>query len=318
MSFYTDLVSVVMPAYNAEKTIREAIDSVLDQSYSELEVVIVDDASTDGTAQLVRSYEDPRVRLFSLKENAGEGAARDSAISHSRGRWLAVIDADDAWAQDRLEKLMALQAEQPEESLVIDNIMRCIEVEGSLEPWQPIIRRLSGSSEAQMYKLEDYLNEFSYLIKPLIPRGTIERLDLRHSEASYGADAQFFIRLLKETPLNIVHLDEPLYFYRMNPVAMSAASETPVKMKNMLEGLLAELDFSGGERSAIQRKIRILDRQVVYEPFTSYLEKGEVWKSMRYGMRYPICFMLYIWRLPGSIRYRRFMSRSGGMGRPLY
>lgn len=106
VAFQKDLVSVIMPACNAEKTIEKSIRSVLLQTYSELELIVVDDGSTDQTALIVGALaeEDPRIRLVSLKENQGVGAARNAGLKMSRGRVIAIQDADDISLRQRLEK----------------------------------------------------------------------------------------------------------------------------------------------------------------------------------------------------------------------
>jgi len=96
------LVSVIMPAYNAASYIREAIDSVLHQSYTNFELVVVDDGSTDTTGQIVQSYADKRLRYFALEKNCGRGYARNFAIDNCKGELIAICDADDINLPDRL------------------------------------------------------------------------------------------------------------------------------------------------------------------------------------------------------------------------
>ena len=96
------VVSVVIPAYNAERTIRATLDSVLTQTFSDLEVIVVDDGSTDGTSEVVTSIADPRLRVLQ-QENTGHAGARNHGIASASGRYVAVIDADDAWLPSKLE-----------------------------------------------------------------------------------------------------------------------------------------------------------------------------------------------------------------------
>ncbi len=101
----TDQVSIVMPAYNAEKFIAEAILSVQAQTYSNWELLIVDDCSTDDTAGIVERFarEDTRIRYYKQPENAGAAKARNKAIEMAQGRYLAFLDSDDLWTPDKLE-----------------------------------------------------------------------------------------------------------------------------------------------------------------------------------------------------------------------
>ncbi len=95
------LVTVIVPAYNAAATIEETIRSALDQTYAETEVLVVDDGSTDGTADVVRAVLDNRLRLIQ-QSNRGVAAARNRAISEATGSLLAPLDADDVWYPEKL------------------------------------------------------------------------------------------------------------------------------------------------------------------------------------------------------------------------
>ena len=98
----TPLVSVLMPAYDAEQFIAEAIESVLAQRYQEWEMIIVNDGSTDGTEGIITRYSDPRIKLIS-QENAGEASARNTALKHINGEYVAFLDADDFLLANHLE-----------------------------------------------------------------------------------------------------------------------------------------------------------------------------------------------------------------------
>jgi glycosyltransferase involved in cell wall biosynthesis len=100
------LVSVVIPAYNRAHTLRRAVDSVLNQTYTKIEVLIIDDGSTDNTHETLRLYGD-KIRWWSQK-NAGPSRARNSGIKEARGEYVAFLDSDDAWAPKKLERQMGL------------------------------------------------------------------------------------------------------------------------------------------------------------------------------------------------------------------
>lgn len=104
-------VSVVIPAYNAERFLAEAIDSVLSQAHGSLEVIVVDDGSTDGTAGVARNY-DSRLRLLQ-QPNRGIGSARNAGVDAASGELLAFLDADDIWTDGALEARLALLESQP-------------------------------------------------------------------------------------------------------------------------------------------------------------------------------------------------------------
>ena len=103
------LVSVVMPSFNAERYIAESIDSVMAQTVEDLELIVVDDGSTDGTAAVAaaRQRRDPRIRLLPQKANRGPAYARNVGIDHARGEMIAFIDSDDVWRPEKTEKQVA-------------------------------------------------------------------------------------------------------------------------------------------------------------------------------------------------------------------
>jgi len=103
------LITVIIPVYNGEKTIRETIESVLNQTYSNFELLVINDESTDSTLDLLASIQDPRLKVFSYI-NAGVSASRNRGLSHASGEFIAFLDADDLWTPDKLEaQVKALQ-----------------------------------------------------------------------------------------------------------------------------------------------------------------------------------------------------------------
>lgn len=108
------LVSVIMPSYNSERHIAEAIQSVRAQTLPDWELLISDDCSTDSTREIVAGFaeEDPRVRMLPLKENAGAAAARNNSLARARGRYIAYLDSDDLWYPEKLERQISFMEER--------------------------------------------------------------------------------------------------------------------------------------------------------------------------------------------------------------
>ena len=103
------LVSIIMPSYNAARFIGESINSVFLQTYSNWELLIVDDCSKDNSVRIVRKFVDidRRVRIFPLEKNVGAAAARNIAIGQAKGQYIAFLDSDDVWNEDKLERQLA-------------------------------------------------------------------------------------------------------------------------------------------------------------------------------------------------------------------
>jgi glycosyltransferase involved in cell wall biosynthesis len=105
-------VSVVIPAYNAERTIRETLVSVLRQTMADFEVIVVDDGSTDATAEVAASLADPRLRVL-RQHNTGHAGARNSGIEAASGKYVAIVDADDLWLPRKLETQLGFLSSNP-------------------------------------------------------------------------------------------------------------------------------------------------------------------------------------------------------------
>ena len=104
------LISVIMPAYNAEKYIAEAIQSVISQTYTNWQLLIIDDCSTDRTAEIAEEFEksDQRIRVLRNPQNIGVAKTRNRGFDLAKGEWLALLDSDDRWHKEKLEKQLAL------------------------------------------------------------------------------------------------------------------------------------------------------------------------------------------------------------------
>lgn len=101
-----ELVSIIMPAFNCGNYIGITINSVLAQTYRNLEIIIIDDCSTDNTEKIVKDYKlkDPRIKYYKLNQNSGAAVARNNAIDLAKGKYLAFLDSDDIWFPEKLTK----------------------------------------------------------------------------------------------------------------------------------------------------------------------------------------------------------------------
>jgi len=114
----TPIVSVLVKSYNHVRYVRQTVESVLSQSFQDFEIVVTDDGSTDGTAELLRGYRDPRIRLAVSRQNQGISAAMNATIARARGRYLAILNSDDFALPERLARQVAFLDANPGISLV--------------------------------------------------------------------------------------------------------------------------------------------------------------------------------------------------------
>ncbi len=105
------LVSVIMPSYNTAHLIKESIDSVLNQTYANFELIIIDDCSTDNTDEVVAEYKDERIVYLKNEEHGGAAVSRNHGLREAKGKWVAFLDSDDLWEKDKLSKQVAFMQE---------------------------------------------------------------------------------------------------------------------------------------------------------------------------------------------------------------
>jgi len=134
-------ISVIMPAFNSEDTVGDAIQSVIAQTYTNLELIIVDDGSDDKTCQVIEAFADRRIKLIKHDRNKGQGAARNTAIAAASGDWITLIDADDFWAGERLEKLLEPTKHLGSRVMIADDIFEFYQTSGGIKPWRRVWKR---------------------------------------------------------------------------------------------------------------------------------------------------------------------------------
>lgn len=218
-------VSVVIPAYNAEPFVTKAVNSVLGQTERDLEVLVVDDASTDDTCRVVErlSASEQRVRLLRNPSNTGVSHAINNGMNAARGKWVAVLGADDWYAPDRLEKLIAA-AETAGARFVADNIY-FIE-EGRAKAWatlfpeRPLTPRFLSLDEFLEKDMPGQHGTMG-LLQPVIRADFVEEHGIFYDETLRGgSDSYFMIRCLAKEPCLLV--PEPMYYYLRVPGSLSA------------------------------------------------------------------------------------------------
>ena len=145
------MVSVIIPTYNRAATLARAMESALRQSYDDLELIVVDDGSTDGTKELVSSFSDARVR-YVYQENAGACRARNRGVEEARGELIAFQDSDDEWLEDKLEKQVAFLEEQGADMVycALDSFFETGEREGVLPAKFPPVKQSREETVRQM------------------------------------------------------------------------------------------------------------------------------------------------------------------------
>ena len=138
------MISVIIPTYNRAETILRSVNSVLNQTYDDIELLIIDDGSTDNTKELLEQLDDSRIRYFCLDTNGGASNARNVGANLAKGEWIAFQDSDDAWKPDKLSKQMTYALEHPEYNLVYSSYIAHLEDQDIYFPTHPLPSVMEG------------------------------------------------------------------------------------------------------------------------------------------------------------------------------
>ena len=138
------MISVIIPTYNRADTILRSVNSVLNQTYKDMELLIVDDGSTDNTKELIEQIDDSRIRYIYLGANSGASNARNIGARHARGEWIAFQDSDDAWKPDKLSKQIAYASEHPEYNLIYSSYIAHLTEQDIYFPTEPLPSVMEG------------------------------------------------------------------------------------------------------------------------------------------------------------------------------
>ncbi len=203
-------VSVLIPSYNHARFLPATLKSVFDQTFTNYEIVVVDDGSTDGSVELLGSY-GTRIRLFT-QSNCGTYPTLNRCIAESRGCYLAILNSDDLWAPTKLEKQVALLEAQPQVGLVHTD-GRFIDAEGQVLAGNPLgfewPRTPSGNIIEALVRCNKIIAS-----SVLVRRECFERLGGFREDLFGSGDWEMWFRIALE--YDIAFIDEPLTFYRVH------------------------------------------------------------------------------------------------------
>ena len=211
-------VSVVMPAYNHERFIGDAIDSVLGQSFSDFELIIIDDGSTDTTGTIAQSYSDPRIRYY-FQENQDAFNALNRGMGLSKGTYISIINSDDVYTPNRIERLIETQRETMAACVFSDVIP--IDAQGkelTQHPW----RSWHELNREYYFKTKDLYDGFlhgNYMVTTsnlFLTRGLAETVG-QFCSLRYLHDYDYIFRILLAAEDKTMYLDdEKLLYYRIH------------------------------------------------------------------------------------------------------
>ncbi len=278
-------VTVLMPAYNAELYIKEAIDSVLAQTYTDYEFLIINDGSTDRTEEIIKSYNDPRIRLHTI-ENLGVIGALNEGLKLARGKYIARFDADDICYGQRL-KVQVDYMETHTDCVLLGSAADYIDKDGNfLFEWQP--------SAYETKELEQKIKSESPFDHPTV----MYRKDVAIAIGGYPKGALHFEDHLFWTHFfkhgEVANLSEPLIRHRFNPASVTVDEKwrgkefNEIKYRSIRNGHITDTDK--------QRLLKILEQQ----DFTAFKEASY----------YSMIGKKYLWNQYQPIMARKHLRKA--------
>lgn len=302
-------VTVVIPAYNAMTYLPETLDSILNQTFTDFEVLIVNDGSTDQIAAWAAEISDTRVKVIS-QENQGLPGARNTGITHAKGEFVAFLDADDLWESTKLKKQVDCLDSKPEVGLVytwtllVDQqgkstgTVTASHVEGNV--WEKLL-------------LGDVVGSGS---SAMIRRNCFETVGLFDTELSSIEDCDMWVRIAAHYPLAVIK--EVLVYYRQHPSNMSRDYDRMMQNSR----LKIEKKFKNVPFEFLYLRPRAYGHAFLWLAWKIVFDGGDPEKAayfaqqaslhylqMRYSTKYlRLQLVLKIVRLFGSNRYRQLRN----------
>ncbi len=264
--------SVIMPVYNVNRFVSQAIESVLQQTFLDFELIIINDCSTDDSLSICQSFNDPRIKIITHEKNKGLAASRNTGIRNSLGRYLAFLDSDDMWHKDKLELHFKHLKANPQvgvsfsRSAFIDSCgepTNCYQMPKlkNITPKNIFLRNPVGNGSAPVIRRA----VFSDIMYFANCNGYFEPMyfdeSFRRSE-----DIECWIRIALTTNWEFEGIPEPLTYYRLNEHGLSASLDAQYSSWRMVKEKVARFAPSfafryGNYAEAYQ--LRYLSRQAV-------------------------------------------------------
>jgi succinoglycan biosynthesis protein ExoO len=277
-------VSVIVAAYNAEPFIGRAIESVLSQTITDLEIIVSDDRSKDGTCAVVEAIaaRDSRVKLIRNEKNGGPGFARNGALRAAVGEWIAVLDADDWFEPARLETLLDM-TEKANLDLVADN--QSFVLDGTAQPFR--LLRPERRGNARVLTADDVLRgdrigrtgNFG-LLKPIVRKKVVDEHNISYDESNgLGEDFFWLLHCIRHAG-KMLFVSDPLYNYRIHQTSWSntLTKKNYVEMRKLLDRNKNLFDANEAPTTAhlLARRCQDLDKYFRYQELVEPLKHRDL------------------------------------------
>ena len=263
------LVSIIINCYNGEKYLRETIDSVITQTYTNWEIIFWDNQSTDSTAEIVKSYNDDRIKYFYASEHTSLGEARNLAMEQANGEYIGFLDADDLWSEHKLSKQI---------NVLTGGNVSCVytyyKTFGDV-----VVPKIIGSKSG-VRDLVSLLDNYDIAISSAIFKRNIIQDNKISFNKNYQLieDLDFFISIAYHTHFYL--LDEVLTFYRVYPNSLSMQKHSwHIEYERFIRETTLRLSQKGYQD--IQRIMKSINQRYRHRCYSDALQCGEYTQALK-------------------------------------
>jgi glycosyltransferase involved in cell wall biosynthesis len=254
-------ISVILPVHNRADTLGRAIQSVLDQSFRDFELIVIDDGSKDASAKVVKGFDDPRIRFIQLPENRGGNVARNAGLKAASAPLIAFLDSDDTYLPQKLERVAAMFAERPELELLVDSFVK-VQPPGSRR--ERVVRRNPVIDDQETFKRALFTRQLWKATPSIsVRRDAAMRAGMFDESLKRLQDFDFLIRVAAVA--RCASTDEVLWVKYWDAVAISA-QDTMIS---------ANVDL-------VKRHPEYLATRA-YRPGLAYAVRLSLWRKLRKG-----------------------------------
>lgn len=314
----SELVTVCIPAYNAEVYITQAIESIAAQSYRPIEIIVVNDGSTDDTVEVARKAFDAygvKGEVYTI-ENRGAESARDYGLSKANGVYIAPLDSDDLWEPEYLSTMLKVMDSNENVGLSYSDFINFFENNNKEEKksdsvkWLKSIRKKKLENNIYLFSSEDF---FPCILQGqvIFPSCSVYRKTFYEEIGAYSkslvldisTDWEFALRAVRKSP--IIYIDKPLLMKRTHEHNVSGDNEKTTQSDiNVLHYILENYTFTDHERDVATRRMSLRNYHMGYISFEKgHLQEARKWfyDSMHYSFNKKSLLYFLLTLMPAGI-----------------
>jgi len=241
---FNPLISVIIPVFNGEIYLRKAIQSVLDQDYKKIQLILVDDGSTDSTSTILERYRDKATII--RQNNSGPGAARNKGIRIATGELIAFLDADDLWPKDNLSQHVAVFAANPNFDVVLGKL-QCLR---AISPANEVLCKTEEETRNSYLDHQLSVPFYSYLFGAAVAKShVIQSVGYIDEQHNLGEDVDWFLRV-RESKTTLSKADHIALHYRRHETSLTQLNRENSMLRVLKESLDRRRESTGNHCNA--------------------------------------------------------------------